>query len=277
MDLELLQPGRPRPGARSIHHVGAWCGSFGLREPRRAAEAAAALGLDALVLPLNHFAEVREPIPWSTRDVGSLAALAQETQAKGLEVHLATWLVADEGFVDAAVGSVADLVTTLDARSLVLIVDNPWFAGAREGDTSALEDRLVGGLAAVPCPIGMTSHSILPSGARELAVRVDFLVPEALSTTTSGLAVGSGQRACLASWREVAPAPVVTLAAGRQRGLRRDVLSTDDDAATYGVEEALRTAFLAADDEGVTAVWYRALRHIVEDAEVAAFLHNVRG
>lgn len=263
-EIEILEPG----DAVEYHHepgldvVSAWAGTGSMSSPSAVASAVAfakSIGLKRLDVIVNDHSKWRAARDFDTYPIDRITRLADAVVNAGIELHFMSWLMPHAKYIDQAADVLVPLVQRTQARSIVWDCEEPWTQAARPMNYAAAADLVrgaFGGIMQGVTGIGYASKAKLGP----ICAGADYLVPQAYSTSSSGLDPATVVPQFVARWRNTFPGkPVVAgLAAYRQTGIKG-----------YTAESALRAAFggAKADPQIRTAIYWSLAQ--IRDSSVA--------
>jgi len=162
-------------------------------------------------------------------------------------------------YIDQAADMLVPLCDDVGAASLQWDAEEPWMLAQRPMKHRDAAERIAERFAALSCPMGANAigyASVEKFGP--LAEICDYVVPQAYSTTSSGVVPGDGQRRIYERYEKAFARDIVMgLAAFRQT-----------DIPGHSVRSAMTACVEAADDLGCDAVVYWSLRQIRASTDV---------
>jgi hypothetical protein len=251
----------------SLRHVGAWCGATSLASPTRDVDFAAKLGLTRLDVFVNDHSKARAARKFTTYDVAKIEKLCKLAKAKGISVHLTSWIMPHSEYIDAAAATLVPLCAQVGAESLQWDAEEPWTQATGAPSRASAAARIAERFDGLSCPMGATGIGYTPIPKfGPLAQICDYVVPQAYATSTSGLlpedAPGKFHRRYSTSF---ARPIVIGLAAYRQNGI-----------AGHTPSSAVRAALLAsAKLKGVDTVLFWSLGALQKSAELSTVIQGV--
>lgn len=251
----------PHPVA--VRSIGAWCGTATLASPssiRRDVSFAADLGLRRLDVMVNDFSKARSQTPFTTYTREKIVDLCHAAAARGIDVHLTSWLMPHATFIRKAAEELTSLMIDTQAKTVIFDAEEPWTqannAMTYENAAALVDDLCTGKFEWGVTGIGFAdSFKIGP-----LVRRASFMVPQCYTTSSSKLDPARGPATLIKRWRTAFGdhRVVCGLASYRQSGI-----------AGYSIDAALRAAYYSAESSGVEDVSYWSLSAIRTSSAVA--------
>ncbi len=251
----------------TLRNIGAWCGATSLASPARDVDFAAALGLGRLDVFVNDHSKARAARKFTTYDTAKIEKLCKLAKARGISVHLTSWIMPHSEYIDAAAATLVPLCAQIGAESLQWDAEEPWTQATGAPARSAAAARIAERFDGLSCPMGATGIGYTPVAKfGPLAQICDYVVPQAYATSSSGLlpedAPGKFHRRYSTSF---ARPIVIGLAAYRQTGI-----------AGHTPTSAVRAALLAsAKLKGVDTVIFWSLGALRKSAELTTLIQGV--
>lgn len=244
----VLEPGR-------IRAVGAWTG-WGSLVNNSAIERdlafARKLGLGRLDVIVNDFSAKEKPTPFGTYNKSRIVAFCQAAVKQGFHVHLMTWWMPHEKFINEGTAQLINLVADCGARSVMLDVEEPWVRADSPMPWTKAAELTAEGFGAVPFGVtGIGYASVEKLGP--LVRRAAYMVPQCYSTAGNTLNPKTASESLSNRWRRNFGTRelVVGLAGYRQKG-----------RPGYTQEQFMVAAFESAGRAGPSDVVYWSLRQI---------------
>ena len=164
-------------------------------------------------------------------------------------------------YIDQAAELLVPICEDVGASSLQWDAEEPWMLAHKPMDYREAAERIADRFSNLSCPMGANAIgfvSIAKFGP--LADICDYVVPQAYSTTSSGVTPGDGQRHIFDRYKKAFDRRIVMgLAAFRQSGI-----------AGHNVESAMTACVNAANDRECDTVLYWSLRQIRASTAVQA-------
>lgn len=255
----------------TIHTVGAWCGPKALANPKDTVKFAVAHSIDRLDIMVNDHSKFREPHRFSDRTYQSekVIGLASHANTAGLSVHLTSWIMPHERYIEAAANYLIPLARNTLAQSLILDAEEPWTQAKQRMRYADAVSCFADHFEKLPCQVGLTGigyASIDKLGP--LADVCRYGVPQAYATNRVGGLQLDRIDDVIRRWKAAFPSLeiVAGLAAYRQDG--------QDDIPGAGSE--IRTAASLAASEGCDTVIYWSMRHIQANPDVARAIAGIK-
>jgi hypothetical protein len=252
--------------AQNIRTVGAWCGSSSLADPQRDVDFAVATNINRLDIVVNDHAKARAAQPFTVRSAAAIKKLCDTAQAAGIETHLMSWLMPHAAYIDQAAELLVPICEDVGASSLQWDAEEPWMLAQKPMDYQEAAKRIADKFSDLSCPMGANAigfTSIAKFGP--LADICDYVVPQAYSTTSSGVTPGDGQRRIFDRYKNAFNRPIVMgLAAFRQSGI-----------PGHNVESAMTAGVNAANDLECDTVLYWSLRQIRASTAVQGVIRSI--
>ncbi|GEM_PF-6367969 len=224
---------------RGLTTVGAWAGSATLANPARDVKFAADHGINRLDIVVNDHSKSREPRQFSVRSRDRILRLCDAARAKGIEVHLMSWVMPHRQYLDGAAAALVPLCREVGAVSLQWDAEEPWTLATRRMTYPAAASYMQEIFSDLSCAMGITGigYASIPK-LGPLAKLCDYVVPQAYSTRSSGLKPGTVASKFYKRWTTKFSKPVVIgLAAYRQKGIAHH---TPESAMRAAAEDAAR-------------------------------------
>lgn len=253
---------------KGIKTVGAWCGSASLANPKRDVQFAADHNINRLDIVVNDHSRWRAPQDFTLRPTATIKRLCELATAKGIEVHLMSWVMPHRAYIDRAAEVLVPLCADVGASSLMWDAEEPWTLAKRRMPYAAAASHLGAAFEGLSCPMGVTGigyASVAKLGP--LAEVCDYVVPQAYSTRSSGLDPETAPGKFHKRWAKAFGRPVVLgLAAYRQTGI-------PGHTAASAMKAAARDAAKYSD----TIIYWNlsALRKSPSTAQVVAQIRRV--
>jgi hypothetical protein len=253
-----------------IKSVGAWCGSATLAHPERDVDFAAENGINRFDIVINDHSASRAEREFTVRNTARIEALCRRAQDNGIETHLMSWIMPYERYIEGAAERLIPLCGDVGAASLQWDAEEPWVLARKQKRMGFKEaaSLIAEKFSDLSCEMGVTAIGFASIPKVGPLVEVcDYGVPQAYSTTRSGVKPGSGQKMLHKRWRNKFGKPIVMgLAAFRQSGI-----------PGHTVESAMKACIKASGELGCTAVIYWSLQHIRSSSTVRKVIAGIRG
>jgi len=202
--------------------VGAWCGATFLADPGPTIEAAVRLGLRRLDLMINELSKARKATPFELRDEERIERAVEQAQDRGLQVHFTSWIMPHRTFIARAADTLIPLCQRLRIASLLWDAEEPWTQAEGAQSYESAARQIASDFAPLRCRMGVTGIGYANVAKLKPLIRVcDYMVPQAYSTTSSGIDPRTGPGRLIRRWRESFGGVEVCagLAAYRQDGI----------------------------------------------------------
>ena len=207
----LPLPTEPSP---KIPEIGVWAGRSAIKNPVREVAAAAQMGIGHLHLMVNDHSAQRRPLPsfmaaptrgLATATPSSLLAVARECRRHSICLHLTTWVMPWDAYVDGMLdymGEVGDLVESVSPiQSVVIDAEEPWTRSPFEpGGYRRAAQRIRQGLTRRDLRMGVTGIGFFPNALRPLLEVADYGIPQCY-LTTGGRLRPSGAAKAIEKWQ----------------------------------------------------------------------------
>ena len=266
-DRKVVIAVRHDAGASPIETVGAWCGSATLAHPERDVDFAVENGINRLDIVINDHSASRKERAFTVHNTSRIKALCKRAQDNDIETHLMSWIMPHRRYLEQAADTLIPLCEDVGAASLQWDAEEPWVLaekhmGFREAASLVAEE-----FSDLPCEMGVTAIGFASvSKVGPLLEVSHYGVPQAYSTTRSGVEPGSGQKMLHKRWRNKFGRPIVMgLAAFRQSGI-----------PGHTVDSAMKACVKASGELGCTTLVYWSLRHIRASASVRHAIAGIR-
>jgi len=231
--------------------VSAWIGASSMASAQAVQNDVAfavSLGLTRLDVIVNDHAAWREPTPFDTYGLAKIERLAEAVVAAGLELHYMSWLMPHAAYIGRAAEILVPLVGRTGARSIVWDAEEPYTQAKQALPYEDAAGRVASSFAGIQQGVtGIGYASVSKLGP--LCSRVDLLIPQCYSSSTSGMSPATVVPRLAARWRAVFPGKplAIGLAAYRQSGI-----------PGFGVESAIRAAYggAVADPTARVAIYW---------------------
>lgn len=258
--------GPPEEDDIGITRFGAWAGLASMVSPAMVARDvafASSLGLTALHVIVNDDSDQRHEIPFRTYPLAEIRRLCGEAREAGLAVHLLSWILPFESYVQRAADVLIPLALEFGG-SVVFDAEEPWTQSRGDRARAA---SLVGTLFR-SVPTGVTGIGYADVEKLDpLVDAVDMMIPQCYATSSSHVDPALAVPRLAGRWRRVfGQTPIIAgLAAYRQRGI-----------PGYTPEAAMRAAFAgaAADPKIHEVVWW-ALGDLRGNATAARVIRSI--
>jgi len=227
--------------AQSITTFGAWCGSASLKTPKSDVKFAADHGINRLDVVTNDHSKWRTDKPFNTWDEAKIGRLCDAAAAKGIEVHLMSWVMPYASYIDGAAETLVPLCKKLGAASLMWDAEEAWNKAKDALTYKAAAKHLGLAFADLSCPMGITGIGYAPiAKLGPLAALCEYAVPQVYVTSGSSLKPETAPRKFYKRWDKGFGKPIVMgLAAYKQQGISGHTISSAMMAtleATRGLE-----------------------------------------
>ncbi len=210
------------PGTGPILRIGAWCGNRSLANPVRDVEFAVARGINRLDIVVNDHSRWRAPRAFTVRDETKIERLASLAAARGIEVHLMSWIMPHQRYIDGAARRLVPLCERVGARSLQWDAEGPWMKAEGRMTYPRAARHIRDSFTGLACPMGATAIGYTPvTKFRPLAEICEYIVPQAYVTSRNSLRPETAPGQFHRRYTErFGPIPIVMgLAAYRQTGI----------------------------------------------------------
>lgn len=252
----------------SIRTVGAWAGTGALAKPASAVKFAADHGINRLDVVINDHSKWRTEKPFDTFNATKIRKLCDRAAAKGIEVHLMTWVMPYESYIDGAAEVLIPMCKEVGAASLMWDAEEPWNQAKNALPFNKAAAHLGKAFANIGIPMGITGIGFAPvAKLGPLAAKCQYAVPQVYVTSGSGLKPEKAPRKFHKRWSNAFSREIVMgLAAYKQKGI-----------AGHTIGSAMGAAVEATRGLDVDTVIYWSLRHIQGNAQVAQAVAAIRG
>lgn len=234
--------------------VGAWTGSGSITntdDMARDVAFAKWLGLTRLDVMVNDHSAKRQPRDFDTYNKGRVAAFCKRAVAEGIEIHLTTWCMPHERYIQQLGVQMTDLVGECGARSICLDAEEPWVNAVRpmswEAAASLMDDVL-------DAPFGVSGIGYASkTKLGPLVRRAQYMVPQCYSTSGNSLDPKKAAVQLSNLWRSrFGNRPLVVGLAGYKQ----------DGRPGYTKAQFMKAAFDTARRADPISIVYWSLRHI---------------
>ena len=265
--IAVHRPVAPPPAESPITTVGAWCGLATLAHPERDVDFAVENGINRLDIVINDHSASRQERAFTVHKPSRIKALCKRAQDNGIETHLMSWIMPHRRYLERAAATLMPLCEDVGAASLQWDAEEPWVLAQKHMGFRQAADLVAERFSDLPCEMGVTAIGFASvSKVGPLLEVCDYGVPQAYSTTKSGVKPGSGQKRLHKRWRNKFGKPIVMgLAAFRQ-----------SDIPGHTIESAMKACIKASGELGCTTVIYWSLRHIRTSARVRKVIAGIR-
>lgn len=255
--------------AQSIKTVGAWCGPAALKKPRNTVNFAAKNGINRIDIVVNDHSKWRTDKPFDIFNRAQIVALANAAAAKGIEVHLMSWVMPFENYIESAAEILIPLCKDTGAASLMWDAEEPWNQATNAMTHRAAAKFLGQKFANLSCPMGITGIGFAPvAKLGPLAELCDYAVPQVYVTSGSGLKPEKAPGRFYERWSKNFRKPIVMgLAAYKQTGV----------PGHPSIESAMGATIEATRGLDVDTIVYWSMRWIQKTAAVAEVVKGIRG
>lgn len=253
----------------SIHTVGAWAGPAAMAKPAAAVKFAADHGINRLDVVINDHSKWRKEKAFDTYTRSKIAKLCERAAAKGIEVHLMSWVMPYESYIAGAAETLIPLCKDVGAASLMWDAEEPWNQATGGMSFKAAAKFLGRAFSNLGIPMGVTGIGFAPTAKLgPLAAECAYAVPQVYVTSGSGLKPETAPRKFHKRWSDAFDREIVMgLAAYKQKGI----------AGHPTIASAMQAALESTRGLGVSTVIYWSLRHIQGNPEVAKAIAGIRG
>jgi hypothetical protein len=246
-----------RPRDHPSMRVSAWLTSSTFNDPNATVAGLRAAGITTANLMINDFSADRGSTAFRTFDLGKINAMARACHAAGIEVHLTSWVMPHDAFLDGALEQLPALLSSTGATMLWWDAEEPWTQATGCFDYAAAAEKAcsVFGRCALS-GIGGALEELT-----ELAKLCCIYSPQAYATTNSQSTPGGVVPYSIGQWRSRFGEPTegwsIGLAAYDQGSNPAAMMQPPiDDVAAASIE----------------AVCYWTSRSIADDPDVCAFV-----
>ncbi len=222
-----------------VAKVGAWMGLSSILNPARTVKFAKSIGLTRADIIINDHSDWRESREFTVRDMTKILTLARVLDEAGIEVHLMSWIMPYEGYIDGAAELLVPMMNDNPfLKSIQWDAEEPWTRAIKPMPYQAAVDRIEKGFTTMNAEMGANGIGYTPSSKfGPFAEMCDYVVPQCYSTSTSGLNPATVVPRLVRRWNAVfgRTPSVIGLASYRQTKI-----------PGYNTDAALRTAFYGA-------------------------------
>ncbi|MDH4084708.1 MAG: hypothetical protein OEU99_14275 [Nitrospira sp.] len=237
--LENQKTETPSGTRTRIKQVGAWCGASTLNSPHRDVEFAVEHNINRLDVIVNDHSKFRSPHTFTIYDRRKIEKLCEVAQKQKIEVHLMSWIMPHEKYIDGAARELVPLCQSTGASSLQWDAEGPWTGATGSVNYTKAANHLQSAFSDLGCPMGVNAIGFASKAkVGPLLAVCDYGVPQAYSTAGSkSLTPGTGQTKVYRSWMDKFGKPIVMgLAAYNQRGISGHTISTAMNACIQATE-----------------------------------------
>lgn len=264
----FLAPETPKPVSTGISVVGAWCGSRSLADPHKYVDFAREHRINRFDIVVNDHSKWRDPTDFTVRNADKILRLAQIARQAGIEVHLMSWVMPHERYIQGAARVLIPLAEMAQASSIQWDAEEPWMLARKHmGYERAAEllDEVFR-----PLPVEMGVNGIGYASVEKLgplAKVCDYVVPQVYCTSTNGLDPRTAPVKFYSRWHKNFDRPIVMgLAAYRQKGIP----GYTEAQAMQSAVDATRTL------KAVNTVIYWSLYHVTKNRAIAKVISTIR-
>ncbi len=246
-----------------IHTVGAWAGSATFKNPAKYIDFARSHRINRIDLMINDFAKSRSCDDFRMRDKAAIIEIASACAEAGVELHLTSWLLPCQRFIDQAADALRPLFDeSPNIHSIVWDAEEPWTRNKGGQTARVAAEQVADRFAGVP--MGVTGITFVNEAKlRPLAEKSRDLIPQAYATIKNNQDPSRLVRLANNLWESrVGKRPnIMGLAAYRQ----------PDDPAP-----AMAASIKAAKELGIDTVCYWSLHHLTKNPQCAEYVASVR-
>jgi hypothetical protein len=235
----------------------AWVPSSAFSDPAAAVAGLHAARVAIANLMVNDYASGREAQRFTTFDVGKINAMARACRDGGIEVHLTSWIMPHDVYMDGALQQLPPLLASTGATLLVWDAESPWVKATGSFSYTRATEKA----ASIFPRLGLTGIGSAPVELCALANVCKVFVPQCYATSDSQATPGGVVPYSLGEWSERYGEPEEAWAVG---------LAAYDQ--TTPPTSTMQPPIDAAKTEGVTNVCYWTSNAIADDQAVCEFV-----